>query len=76
MTRTKYILKRVVGSWRLFWGFCPECNSVDERRHTCTVCNGHRGSDNEMLKTWKQKYKAKLTDLRVLYLTNKELGLN
>jgi len=73
MTRTKYILKRIVGSWRLFWGFCPGCYSHEDLQNVCKVCNGARGSDNEMLKMWKERYKAKLDENRALYRTNKQL---
>lgn len=29
---------RIIGQWRLFWGFCPRCNSDAPHVYKCSVC--------------------------------------
>lgn len=36
--KTAMAIKKVVGRWRMFWGFCPQCNSDAPELDTCTVC--------------------------------------
>lgn len=32
-----------VGRYRIFWGFCPVCNSDAPELDTCAFCRGERG---------------------------------
>ena len=33
--------QKIRGDWRLWWGFCPECNSDAPALDTCLVCDGY-----------------------------------
>lgn len=34
-------LRRLVGRYRLFWGFCPECNSDAPKLYDCRICDAY-----------------------------------
>lgn len=34
---------KLIGRWRLFLGFCPECNSDAPGLYTCPVCHYYSG---------------------------------
>lgn len=36
------LLQKANGRVRLFFGFCPECNSSAPELDTCPVCDGYR----------------------------------
>lgn len=31
-------MRRLIGWWRMLWGFCPNCNSDSPEIWTCPVC--------------------------------------
>lgn len=35
----KKLIKLISGAFKLFWGFCPKCNSDAPELYDCTVCN-------------------------------------
>lgn len=37
--------KRLLGSCRIAFGFCPECNSDAPEVDSCPVCEGYRSSE-------------------------------
>ena len=41
--QVKNILMRLVGWWRLWWGFCPWCNSSAPEIYECPCCDGYDG---------------------------------
>ncbi len=38
----KNLFIRIRGRFRLFWGFCPECNSDAPKLYECPVCDWNR----------------------------------
>ena len=36
-------LRRLQGRWRLWWGFCPQCNSDAPELYACPVCEYYHG---------------------------------
>ena len=40
--------KKLRGRFRMFWGFCPECNSDAPKMYDCKVCNWYTSSQNGM----------------------------
>lgn len=54
-------MKRVIGWWRLRYGFCPLCNSSPPRRD-CPVCEGDphywREADAAKRAMWRERYRA------------------
>jgi len=38
-TKSEKFLYKVVGKWRLLFGFCPQCNSDAPELYECPVCN-------------------------------------
>lgn len=46
-------LRKLMGRWRLFWRFCPECNSDGPELDSCRVCDGYR-SHETTLTPWQQ----------------------
>jgi len=61
---TKYWLAKALGNWRMFWGFCPKCNSIPEGATKCEVCKGLPYTYTEGTKAWKRRYLKVLEDLR------------
>ena len=58
----KKYLKLLLAKFRLFFGFCPECNSSAPLLYECKVCNYYNGifppSKNEK-KIWLKKFRIK-----------------
>jgi hypothetical protein len=56
-------LQRIIGKWRLYLNYCPECNSCAPKIHHCEVCNAdtksHFNWSKEVEKTWWNKYVKK-----------------
>lgn len=54
---------RLVGKWRLYLNYCPECNSIGHKSHHCDVCQGDTKAyfawSKEVEQTWWQRYAAK-----------------
>lgn len=52
--------KRLIGKWRLYWNYCPECNSCAPKMHQCKVCNADTKSyfvwNKEIAQKWWRKY--------------------
>jgi len=44
MFRLVLLLKKLRGRWRLWWGFCPHCNSDAPELYDCPVCEYYRGA--------------------------------
>lgn len=48
------------GKWRLYWNYCPECNSYAPKIKSCDVCNcdtkAYYHWNDEIKQTWWQKY--------------------
>ena len=42
-TRFRIWLRRLQGRWRLWWGFCPQCNSDAPELYACPVCEYYHG---------------------------------
>lgn len=38
-TKGEKLLLKIVGKWRLLFGFCPQCNSDAPELYACPVCN-------------------------------------
>ncbi len=44
-------MKYLLGKWRLWWGFCPACNSDAPELDTCKICKSSRDfPPSELLK--------------------------
>ncbi|HVF81421.1 MAG TPA: hypothetical protein VM884_05790 [Flavisolibacter sp.] len=60
--------QRLVGKWRLYWNYCPECNSCAPKLHHCEVCNAdtksHYNWSKEVEQTWWRRY-AKKHDIAI-----------
>lgn len=54
---------RLLGKWRLFLNYCPECNSCAPKLHQCEVCGAdtkaHFAWNEEVEKTWWKRYAEK-----------------
>jgi cytochrome c5 len=54
----RYLVMQLLGGWRLWWGFCPECNSDAPEKDTCVVCRNYQGfhppSEEEKAAWWKR----------------------
>lgn len=54
---------RLVGKWRLYWNYCPECNSCAPKMQGCAVCNADTKSyfvwNKEVEQTWWRRYADK-----------------
>lgn len=49
------------GRFRLFWGFCPKCNSDAPEKDNCNVCDNFYGcARKEHKMKWWSRYKALL----------------
>jgi hypothetical protein len=51
------------GRVRLFWGFCPKCNSDAPEKQNCNICDDFYGyaRDNKILKhKWWSRYENRL----------------
>ena len=48
--------RRMVGSYRMWWKWCPCCNSDAPAMHTCPVCQG-KGSRWGTAEWW-QRFEA------------------
>lgn len=46
------------GMWRIWWGFCPECNSDAPELYSCRFCESYGG--------WRNKQARK--DIRIKWL--------
>ena len=57
------LYKRLRGRSRLFWKFCPECNSDAPKVDTCDVCYGNRLAfyrwNTSIKQDWWNRYKTK-----------------
>ena len=55
--------QRLVGKWRLYLNYCPECNSCAPKLHGCEVCNSDTKAffdwNEEIKKAWWKKYAEK-----------------
>ncbi|GAA4739079.1 hypothetical protein [Flavisolibacter ginsenosidimutans] len=55
--------QRLVGKWRLYLNYCPECNSCAPKLHHCDVCKADTKSyfawNKEVEKTWWKRYAEK-----------------
>ena len=55
--------QRLVGKWRLYLNYCPECNSCAPKIHHCDVCNADTKSyfswSKEVKQNWWTKYAKK-----------------
>ena len=55
--------KWLVGKWRLYWNFCPECNSFAPKVQCCDVCQGDMHStfhwSKEVERMWWQRFALK-----------------
>lgn len=56
--------QRLLGKWRLYLNYCPECNSLcGHTKHQCEVCHGDTKSyfawNKEIEKTWWKRYATK-----------------
>ena len=51
-------LKLAIAKYRLFFGFCPKCNSDAPAIDTCNVCNGERSypPTKQTKKNWYKTY--------------------
>lgn len=53
----------VVGKWRLYLNYCPECNSCAPRLHQCDVCKADTKAyfswNREIEKAWWKRYANK-----------------
>jgi len=78
MTFTKYWLSYWLGKWRLWWGFCPNCNNDAPECDTCHVCRGTRAfpPQPETKLLWEVKWANRLQTARSLYKTNKQMESN
>lgn len=45
----------IIGKWRLYWNYCPECNSNAPKLHHCDVCN----ADTKSLFNWSKEVEAR-----------------
>ena len=54
---------RLIGKWRLYLNYCPECNSVAPKLHQCDVCNANTKAyfhwNDDIKKAWWKKYADK-----------------
>lgn len=49
----KAIFLELRGRFRIFFGFCPACNSDAPKKQNCKVCNDFYGvPDKGLKKTW------------------------
>ena len=55
--------ERLVGKWRLYLNYCPECNSCAPQMHNCDVCQSDTKSyfnwNQEIEQTWWKRYAEK-----------------
>ncbi|HZH64774.1 MAG TPA: hypothetical protein VEY10_07750 [Flavisolibacter sp.] len=55
--------QRMIGKWRLYLNYCPECNSCAPKLHHCEVCNAdtksHYNWSKEVEQTWWKRYSEK-----------------
>jgi len=51
----KKLLKKLIGRWRLLFGFCPACNSDAPELYDCRVCNWYITSEMGMPTTETKK---------------------
>jgi hypothetical protein len=54
------LIRKLVGNWRLWRGYCPECNSDAPDVDTCEVCEGYYGppwpSSHLQLELWRRRW--------------------
>ena len=43
---------KILGKWRLLFGFCPECNSDAPKLYDCPVCQYNKYKNRDIL--WKR----------------------
>ena len=58
------IIKRFIGKWRLWWSFCPQCNSDAPELYDCPVCKFYTGVYPIAEKTrseWWERFNENLT---------------
>lgn len=61
-------LERLRGAYRLWWGFCPKCNSDAPHKYDCDVCREglkfrrpeSQSDDGYFLKGWPPSSERKL----------------
>ncbi len=56
-------IESLIGELRLFWGFCPQCNSDAPFLYDCPVCEYYHGPfppPKELKKEWWEKFKKKI----------------
>ena len=60
------VLRLAIAKYRLFFGFCPKCNSDAPAIDACNVCNGERSYPPSKHKkmTWLNDYKQELENER------------
>ncbi|HYO21571.1 MAG TPA: hypothetical protein VER36_04130 [Flavisolibacter sp.] len=55
--------QRLIGKWRLYLNYCPECNSCAPKMHHCEVCNSDTKAyfdwTKDVEKAWWRKYAEK-----------------
>ena len=55
--------QRLIGKWRLYMNYCPECNSCAPKIHHCEVCNANTKAyfswNDDIKKAWWKKYAEK-----------------
>ena len=49
-------LHRFIGRWRLWWGFCPRCNSDAPAVDWCYVCRSYIADDYVIQEGRRQQY--------------------
>ena len=51
------------GKWRMYWNYCPECNSFAPKVHHCDVCHNNTKAyfawNKEVENEWWMKYTNK-----------------
>lgn len=50
------LIRRVIGSYRMLWGWCPRCNSDAPHIYTCAICKseGWQFSDRTQEVVWRR----------------------
>lgn len=59
---TMLYLRLAIAKYRLFFGFCPKCNSDAPAIDSCNVCNSERSypPSKHKKQTWFNTYKQEL----------------
>lgn len=63
MWRVSITLKMLRARWRVWWGFCPACNSDAPALYECPVCryySGHYPPTRFRRRRWLRRYESRL----------------